>query len=244
MARKDEAGQYLLEGLTPQEIQNRMRIGLNSICQYLCTLVGEGKLLRSDIAFSVAERHLIEDLIRNGAHPGDVDVKLSKQGHKIDREVISLYLLTRDPRPDMFALICKIEVLLHGLVKKTLEVGYGDRWWRKGIPEPTRKKCQLRKEEDMTPLDEPYHYTNFIDLKSIIETDWRLFSIALPKALATNKPNTLQRLQRVNAIRNQIMHPVKEISGYENDYRFARKFLADFDHQLWRVSDVQPVQEL
>jgi hypothetical protein len=51
----------------------------------------------------------------------------------------------------MFALICKIEVLLHGLVKKTLEVGYGDRWWRKGTPEPTRKKCQLRKEEDMTP---------------------------------------------------------------------------------------------
>jgi hypothetical protein len=42
MARKDEAGQYLLEGLTPQQIQIRMGIGLNSICQYLCTLVGDG----------------------------------------------------------------------------------------------------------------------------------------------------------------------------------------------------------
>jgi hypothetical protein len=37
------------------------------------------------------------------------------------------------------------------------------------------------------------------------------------------------------------MHPVKEISEYENDYRFARELLANLDDPLWRVDDVQPV---
>jgi DNA-binding IclR family transcriptional regulator len=55
MARRNEAGQYLLEGLTPQQIERRMGIGLSSVRQYLCTLVGEGVLRHSDIAFNVAE---------------------------------------------------------------------------------------------------------------------------------------------------------------------------------------------
>src|SRR5258706_13598994 len=33
---------------------------------------------------------------------------------------------------------------------------------------------------------------------------------------------------RINDIRNRVMHPVKKITEYENDYRFVRKLLADF----------------
>jgi hypothetical protein len=131
-------------------------------------------------------------------------------------------------------------VLLHRLVKQTLQSAYQDQWWRKGIPESTRKNCQSRKEEDEIPLDEPYRYTTLIDLKSIIENDWRVFSVALPKALAAKKPDTLDRLKRLNDIRKKVMHPVKEISEYENDYRFSRELLADLDDQLWRIGDVQP----
>src|SRR5258708_17488305 len=241
MARRNDAGVYLLEGLSPQQIAERMKISFSSVRQYLCLLVGEGVLLHSDIAFNIAERHLIEDAIRNDAtlvvHDGPyknirvaqkVRDALRKQGQQIPSDLIELYLVARDARPDLYALICEIEVQLHSIVKQSLQSAHGDRWWREGIPEPTRKQCQLRKEEDTTPLDEPYHYTTFVDLKSIIEKNWGLFLVALPKAVATNKQDSLQRLQRLNEIRNRVMHPVKAVTEYESDYRFARKLLADF----------------
>ncbi len=238
MARYVEAGQHLLAGLTPEQIAGRMGISLSSVRQYLYTLVGEGVLLRSDIAFNIAERRQIEDVIRSvGTARSDVYSALYK--HKISRELIDLYLIVRDPRPDLYALICAIEILLHRLIKQTLKTAYEDRWWRKGIPESARKQCQIRREEDEAPIDDQYSYTTFIELKSTIESNWRLFSVALPKAFAADKPDTLQKLQRVNGIRNKVMHPVKEMNKYEDDYRFARKILADFAQSHWRIDEVR-----
>jgi hypothetical protein len=247
VARRNDAGRYLLEGLTPQQIELQMGIGLSSVRQYLCTLVGEGVLRHSDIAFNIAERHLIEGAIRNGSTPvtdgpyknlrmaQELHVALSKRGHKIPRDLVELYLVTRDARPDLYALICEIEVGLHRLVKQTLEAEYGSRWWREGTPEPTRKNCQGRKEEDSSPLDDAYYYTTFIELKSIIDNNWRVFSKALPKALAANKSDTLQKLQRINGIRNKVMHPVKVIIEYEDDYRFARSLLAELSSDAKQI---------
>jgi hypothetical protein len=244
MSRKNEAGRYLLAGLTPQEIGGRMGISLGSIRQYLCTLVGEGRLLRSDIAFNIAERQQIEAAIqdtdrmiaqgrfRNYGTATNVKVFFDRNNNRISPDLIELYLLTRDARPDLYTLICQLEVLLHRLVMETLQSAFGQRWWRDGIPEATRKSCQSRREEDNSPLDEPYHYTTFIELKSIIDSNWRVFSNALPKALTTNKQDFLQRLQRANGVRNHVMHPVKPISTYEDDYRFVRKLLADFTSKL------------
>ncbi len=126
MARRNDAGRYLLEGLTPEQIAGRMGISLVSVRQYLCTLVGEGKLQHADIAFNIAQRHLIEAAIRNGT---DAYRILDEHGHRISRDLIDLYLLTRDPRSDLYALICEIEVLLHRLVKQTLTAAYGNGWW-------------------------------------------------------------------------------------------------------------------
>jgi len=65
--------------------------------------------------------------------------------------------------------------------------------------------------------------TTFIELKSIIDNNWRVFSKALPRTLAVNKLDTLQKFQRINGIRNR----VKVIIEYEDDYRFARSLLAE-----------------
>jgi hypothetical protein len=154
---------------------------------------------------------------------------LRARGHQIPSDLIELYLVVRDARPDLYALICEIEVRLHSLIMHTLKSVHGDRWWREGIPEPTRKQCQLRKEEDSTPLEEPYHYTTFVDLKSIIEKNWSVFLDVLPKALAINKQESLKKFQRLNEIRNRVMHPVKPIIEHESDYRFARQLLSAFD---------------
>jgi len=234
MGRRHEARRYLLEGMTPQEIAKCMGISDGSVHQYLCLCVGEGELYHSDIAFSIGERSLIESAIQTnnisvdkGAYralgtASSLRSVLHNQGHNISQEIIRLYLITRDPRPDLYALICEIEIFLHGFVKDTLKFVHEDDWWHKGIPLQIRKECQIRREEDTPPLSEPYHYTTFIDLKATIDQRWSEFSKVLPKPLATNKQVTLQKLQRINEIRNRVMHPVKVMSEYESDYKFVR----------------------
>ena len=86
MARKHEAGRYLLDGLTPQEISGRMGVSLGSVRQYLCTLVGEGELLRSDIAFNIAERRLIEEPDPRGSKQGFLrEVPIKAKGTASER---------------------------------------------------------------------------------------------------------------------------------------------------------------
>jgi Swt1-like HEPN len=225
MSRSKEAGDYLLAGLSPSEISVRMGISFNSVRQYLCILVGEGRIARADIAYSISERHLIDNAIRQAPRQ-NVHVILSKAGHKISRDVVDFYLIVRDPRPDLYALMGAIEVWLHRFVHETLQSTHGNAWWRDGIPEAIRISCQSRREADHTPLDDAFHYTNFIDLKTVIDKNWRTFVEHMPTGMG-GKPETLERLQTANAIRNRIMHPIKDSLEYENDYRFLRKLESD-----------------
>jgi hypothetical protein len=64
MTLRHDAREYLLQGMTPQGIAERMGRSLKEIREWLFFLVGEGELLLSDIAFNVAERHPIEDAVR------------------------------------------------------------------------------------------------------------------------------------------------------------------------------------
>jgi hypothetical protein len=187
------------------------------------------------------DRNYIEEAIRSKEYTSEFGTTsiqwmvYRRRKKQIPQEVISLYMLTRDPRPDLYALICGLEIMLHKLLKCVLQSAYGDDWWRKGIPSDVRKGCQNRREDDEDPVPDPYQYTNFIDIKAIIDKQWAIFSAALPNDLAANRPEMLSKLQRVNGIRNRVMHPVKEIGGYEEDYKFLRAFLADCDEANWRL---------
>jgi HEPN superfamily Swt1-like protein len=251
MGRREDAARYLLDGMGPQQIAERMGVGFETIRQYLFTLVGRGEICRSEIAFSIPEGRLIEEAIRKTPHKGGgtfwryaVRKTLREQGHDVLQEIIDFYVLTRDPRPDLYDLICKIEVGLHRMVRETLQARYGEDWWREGVPETIRISCQSLRERDKAPIDDPYQYTTFIDLKSIIENNWSIFSIALPKALAADKPQLLQKLQRLNTIRNQVMHPVKELGEYEGNHRFARAFNSDICETHWRIDQVQSAKPI
>lgn len=241
MARRHQARDYLLEGLSPEQISRRMGISLSSVRQYLCTVLGEGELLRTDIAFSIekAQRDAIENALfkTNLRYNKKIHSRLTVK--RTSHEVISLYLLTRDPRPDLYNLIGRIELLLHDLVKRVLMAVHGDDWWRKGIPERVRIECQARREQDETPVADPYQYTTFMDLKQIIEQEWPVFSKALPTKMISSKRKTLLELHRTNRIRNRVMHPVKDIGDYEEDYLFVRAFLADCDEENWRIDGEQ-----
>lgn len=240
MASRHEARDLLLEGRTPQEIAERKNVTLNTISQYLCTLVGEGHLLHSDIAFKIKERQLIEDVISKkklsaSVAPDAIEEltrkvsnELAKRGHFVDPILVHLYMVARDPRSDLYKLICNVEIILHRFVRRTLETEYSKEWWKKGVPEATRKSCQVRKEEDPNPIDDPYHYTTVIDLKDTIDRNWKIFAPKLPKPFGSNKQDFLREFQRFSEIRNRVMHPVKPMKAYEDDYRFIRNLLTIF----------------
>jgi hypothetical protein len=112
---------------------------------------------------------------------------------------------------DMYELICRIEMELHDAIKTTLVERYGGGekgWWREGVANEIRK-CQDLREDDKEPAAEPFCYTTLVHLSKILEKQWALFAKALPDAVVNDKRKLLNELNKLNIIRNYVMHPVK-----------------------------------
>lgn len=229
MARKHEAERLLRTGLSPSQIASEMDISVKSVLQYLQTRVGEGALKVSDLLFSIPSdmraKFAAAMVERNGAQ--------SISWHKLKRgtycrEELDLYCQLSNQvtlAGDLYEDIAAIEVQLHDLVRAVLSKEYGqDTWWRDGIPLPIRKDCVSRREEDDHPSDDEFSYTTFINLKAIIDKNWTVFRGAFPHQWSTNKKELLKDLDRLNTIRNGVMHPVKKRRWAEDDFEFVRNF--------------------
>lgn len=135
--------------------------------------------------------------------------------------------------------VWSIEKRLHGLIRSTLETHYGpgeDGWWRKGIPQEIRKKCQHRREDDTGEPGDPFSYADLIDLKQIVEADWSVFESCFAPAHACfeNKGAWKSGLQKLNEIRNRLMHAARD---YEPD-DVDRKHIERFEHALRAITNV------
>lgn len=234
MARKDEAADLLRMGNSPSEIAHLMGISIGSVEQYLYTKVGEGSIRRSDILFSInaVTRNTIEDVIRSTGKKDCYSVfqGAKRQGCKLDYKELEIYLKLRDARislGDMYEFICQIETTLHEMIKKTLIDKYGDGengWWRKGVPLKVRQDCTNLREEETEPAAEPFCYTTFVHLRRVLDDQWAVFAKTLPKSLAKDKKRFLSDLNKLNTIRNYVMHPAKGMPITEEDFAFVRGF--------------------
>ena len=241
MARKNEAEELLRSGNSPSEIARRMGISVASVRQYLYTQVGEGRIRRSDIVFSIPaeKRRAIEDVIdqKKTTNLVTVAIALEREGFDVDRTELKMYLDLRDSRVslgDMYEYIREIEVTLHDMVKEVLVAEYGEGWWRTGISESIRKDCASRREGDTEPVREPYCYTTFINLSTIIQKQWNIFSSVLPPEFAGSKKSLLlQELERINNVRNRVMHPVKTHEFTEEEFCFAHHFRKRIGRDKW-----------
>jgi hypothetical protein len=92
------------------------------------------------------------------------------------------------------------------------------------IPLSIRTKCATRREEDDDPIDDNFVYTTLIELKEILNKNWREFQDVLPRRWADRKKEFLSALCRLNGIRNAVMHPVKNRQWTEDDFDFVRDF--------------------
>jgi hypothetical protein len=222
-----------------------MGVTVETIMGYLFNQVGEGRIRRSDILFSIDEqiREAVESAIEqtgggpdkplNATHqivPSEWRImkRLRSKGIDVDKDDLRIYLRLRDARVslgDMYELIRDIELYLHERIKDVLTSGYGPReWWREGIPLKIRKDCQSLREEDREPAEDPYCYTNFIHLKEILEKNWKTLSKILSEELASDKKRLGNDLDTLNGIRNAVMHPVKMKGPTQKDFAFVREF--------------------
>lgn len=255
MARKHEAADLLRTGCSPSNIAQQMGVTLDTVMGYLYNQVGEGRVKRSDIVFSIEERirRAVEEVVSH-AEPRDFGLdfvggektlivsrvvdKLANVLNQDEIEDAKIYLDIRDARVvlgDMYELLRDIELNLHTSMRDLLEAEHGQNdWWRRGVPENIRRECAATLEGDQQPADHPYCYTTLIHLKDILDKQWAVFTKVLPKGLSQDKKALLERLVRLNQIRNAVMHPVRGTTLTADDFAFVRDCGAYF--QLpWRV---------
>jgi len=245
MLRKDIAVDLLRRGLPPSEIAQQMHTSTRAVMQYLCLKIGEGDLRRSDVVFSVQPelRKAIEEILENktGLSASAVTRLLHKRGMQANRIDVAVYIAFRRARVvlgDMYELVRNLELRLHGFIKAAFVAEYGEeQWWRGGVPDTIRAECAALMEKDPEPASEPYCYTHLINTREIMDKRWSVLSKYIPGELKNRKKDLMERLLRLNRIRNAVMHPVRDSHLEEDDFGFVREL--DRDLAELRVSHTQ-----
>src|SRR3954470_17104791 len=152
--------ELLLEGRSPSQIAAEIKLPLGVVLNQLFQAVGQGRIRRSDILFSIDadQRHTMEQAITEigSTAPASVRRALTKLGANVSREDLNVYLGLRDARVDlgdMYEFMRDIELRLHDFVKTSLIAEYGEvDWWRKGVPLNVREDCAVMNERDPDPV--------------------------------------------------------------------------------------------
>lgn len=248
MARKHDAAKLLQSGLSPSQIAAQMGISLGTVISYLHIQVGEGVLQRSDIIFSIdaSIRAEVDRLVAMRTAKGRncdlwyIRSYLYRRSWPDDRiadaEIYLKHHGTNIALGDLFEWIYRIETTLHVYVKRTLQDAYGQAWWRKGVLVGIRTECAKRFEEDEEPAEEPYSYTNFIDIKKVIDDQWGNFLPSLPKMVAKEKKRLMTDLVKLNSIRNRVMHPSKGVKPGQEVFAFVHDFLTFLRLDDWKFA--------
>ncbi len=233
MGVREETLKMLREGLSPKEISRARGVNINTTLGYLDQLVGRGDLRRSDIFFSVPKdiRNAIPVSFTIGRTIQEVSNLLRKLEINADSEDIIVVIKYGDSRHalgDMYEDVRAIETYLHGVIDQALLDEYeGSEMgpWRQGIPESVRKSCVIRQEEDSEPVEDPYCYTELLDLWQILDKQWNVLSRVLPEEITKNKQDLRRKMFRLNTIRRNVMHPVRGVVPSEDDFEFVRDLL-------------------
>lgn len=236
----------LKRGLPPSEIAKELNTSGAVVMQYLCLMIGEGELRRSDLVFSIPQdvREAAEQAIeRTGStNFGVVARDLRRNGVRTQRLDLGVYLNYRRARVvlgDMYELVRAVEVRLHSFVKQAFIAEFGEeQWWRSGVPDSIRAECAALLEKDPEPAEEPYCYTHLINLREILDKRWSVLSKYMPSELLSKKKDLLERLLRLNRIRNSVMHPVRNSALDEGDFEFVRAL----DRDLRELTVHMPAQ--
>jgi len=123
--------------------------------------------------------------------------------------------LRENDKPEIkaYRYIHQIEPALHNCVKYTLQMVYGEDendWWVRGVPRSVREECAVTRERS-PEREDLFSYTNLLDLSKVIQKNIEIFDthFQLISQKVKNKTEFVERIERLNTIRNRIMHPVR-----------------------------------
>jgi hypothetical protein len=226
----------LREGLPPSEIAKRMHSSTAAVMTFLCLKIGEGELRRSDIAFSLSRetRAAIEKVIEDtgSLNAAAVTRQLKRHGINANRLDVGVYINYRRARVvlgDMYELVRMLELRLHSFIKEAFVAEFGEEnWWRSGVPDTIRAECAALREKDPEPAEDAFCYTHLINIREVLDKRWPILSKYMPKHLLNAKKDLLERLLRLNRVRNSVMHPVRNAVLSEDEFEFVR----DLEHDL------------
>ncbi len=200
MTKRKIAVSHLRTGMPLHLIATEMNVSFQTIVRYMKLQVAEGGVTASEVFFGIdaAHRSLLQKLLENsnGKPNKSYYGKAAEQGISWDEANLywSMAFSTAN-RGDMYERVADLEVGLHQHIKDVLTKEYGEiksAWWRNGVPLAVRKACVQAREEDAEPVESPFAYTTFIHLSEIIEKNWKLFSVNLPKSFVTHKQDSLR----------------------------------------------------
>jgi hypothetical protein len=207
MGRPDDVAQLIREGNTLSDVAVKLDVSIKSVEGYAHRAIGEGLIRRSDVFFSVPpDRRNLDATMRR--RWGDAIHALG----------------------DMYEDLRRIEITVHDKICRALIEQYGEGesgWWRKGVPERVRIKCQERREEDQDEPCDPFCYSDLLDLAAILEDQWSLLKNLFPE-YAANRRQLLKDLRQFNRLRNKVMHPVRGLVPDEQDFDFVRGLQRSF----------------
>lgn len=230
MSAADVCAEELRGGRNPSEIAHQQGISLTTVFSYLDRAVGEDKITRSEIYFSMPQhlRARVEAACTAAGYRyprgSTAPVSLGPLGSSLaDEDADSVKVCLRyGPASryygDLYEVVRRYEIDLHRLVRDVLIQHFGDderAWWFQGVPTKVRVQCAGRAEElGRWDLD-PWNCTMLLDLQSVIDQLWKVFDkfYRLP-----SKNDVASEIKRVNDVRNRVMHPVRDSPPTEVDF--------------------------
>lgn len=152
-----------------------------------------------------------------------------------ERELFRALPSADDVVGDLFSDIRGLEIGLHRVVRTHLEKSYGTdevEWWRKGIPEEVRIKCQQRRESDPDTPNDPYCYTDLLDLAKTMKKEWATFCGSLSNQYSNNRNIFIGDMEQLNRLRNKVMHPARGYTPTEWDFEFVARVRSELGSVL------------
>lgn len=218
----------LIEGKSVQDISAQTDIPLPQLVEMLTYFIGRYGLLAYRVYWAVSAEARAAVRMIKGKWPllltdtRNLEMALVEGSLEFEgiapEEILLAAISNRLLDVSAYGLIANIEPALAALIRVELRQGYGLEWWKQGVPLEIRKACSATKEEDPEPAEDASNYWTISHMASILESRWGIFSKVLPPSMAADKKLLKQKLERINRLRNRIMHPIKSYELMEDDF--------------------------
>lgn len=144
------------------------------------------------------------------------------------------FLLPTTPKRELapFEAVNRIEINLADVVLTVLR-GTGAKWWESHVPADIRKRCEGRKRNSITQAP-PEAFLDFGDYAKLLDTHATHFAGFLAAGGPGATPSAWA--ERLNQLRNVIMHPTKRHVGGCRLTDADMRFLRDTDYAFRRIA--------